>query len=72
MHLVAVDGVIESEGNAAVAVLTLLPSPLRWIGVLARKSPTVGGFMRAGYSLVAANRGRLARFVPDTRGPDDS
>lgn len=65
MHLVELDGSIKTAGDAEIALLQKLPPPFRWIGRAADRFAPFGHLLRAVYELVARNRGRLARFVPD-------
>jgi predicted DCC family thiol-disulfide oxidoreductase YuxK len=65
MHVVSTHGAVRTGGEAAITLLSLLPAPLRWIGVVAGRVGPVGRMMRWLYGAVAANRGRLARLVPD-------
>lgn len=67
IHLIGGDGAVHSSGAAALGVLEML-SVTRWVAkilVAVRAERVVDAL----YRLVAHNRGRLGRFVPDGPGP---
>jgi hypothetical protein len=65
MHLVGVDGSLKTGGDAEIAMLALLPQPMRSVGKAGQRFGFVGKPLKAAYSLIAANRTRLGRIVPD-------
>jgi hypothetical protein len=65
MHLVGVDGLIKTGGDAEIAMLALLPQPMRAVGKAGQRFGFVAKPLKAAYSLIAANRSRLGRIVPD-------
>lgn len=65
MHLRDADGRLHSQDEALLLGLALLPGG----GVVAagaRRLPPLRWALARGYELVARNRGRLSRLVPDT------
>ena len=65
MHLVGVDGSLRTGGDAEIGMLALLPQPMRSVGKAALRYGFVAKPLKAAYSLIAANRSRLGRIVPD-------
>ena len=65
MHLVGTDGTLKTGGDAEIAMLALLPQPMRAVGKAGQRFGFVAKPLKAAYSLIAANRNRLGRIVPD-------
>jgi hypothetical protein len=65
MHLVGIDGSLKTGGDAEIGMLALLPQPMRSVGKAAQRFGFVSKPLKAAYSLIAANRTRLGRIVPD-------
>ena len=74
IHVLEVDGTVRSGGAAQAEILRRLPVLGRF-GLAAERSRAVAALNDALYRILAANRGRLARLVPDrpvvTRWTDD-
>jgi predicted DCC family thiol-disulfide oxidoreductase YuxK len=65
MHLRDADGRLHSQDDALLQLLALLPGG-GMVAVGARRLPFLRWALAGGYDLVARNRARLSRLVPDT------
>ncbi len=65
MHLVGINGSLRSGGDAEIGMLALLPQPMRAVGKAGQRFGFVAKPLKAAYSLIAANRSRLGKIVPD-------